>query len=269
MYEQAAAMTTSDPRVMQLTQLRMDLKRLILRREGFRSNQWTLENKLESHNRSAVWYDKRVAGVEKDIAERQDISAKNFTATVEGETYTDRTEFNKAIDAARTKYFGLIKQGNAKDDVAEIGGFPVRLYQSYAGGSPRPELMFNGDREMALEGNYALSAQAHLRNLEIGRQNFEAEAAKERAAAAAIEPLLGAQFTEGPEIDRLDKAVKDLEAVLKGPTDAENNAMAAEGGSKTLVNQAGGGIDLDEPREIKPPKLTGRVVDLPDDLEPD
>lgn len=266
MYEQAAAMTTSDPRVMQLTQLRMDLKRLILRREGFRSNQWTLENKLESHDRTARWYDKRQAAAEQDIAQRQDIAGKKFTAMVDGETYTDRAEFNKAIDAANDKYAGTMKEAATKE-IGTIGGFPIRLFKGRT--LARPEIAFNGEREKQLEGNYALSAAAHMRNLETDRENFEANAAKERAAAAAIEPLLGAQFTEGPEIDRLDKAVKDLEAVLKGPTDAENNAMAAEGGSTTLVNQAGGGIDLDEPREIKPPKLTGRVVDLPDDLEPD
>jgi len=267
MYEQAAAMTTSDPRVMQLTQLRMDLRRLILRREGFRSNQWTLENKLDLHNRGAVWYDKRQAAAEQDIAQRQDISGKKFTAIVDGETYTDRAEFNKAVDAVIEKHSTTWQKEGDTKDVGMIGGFPIRLYRGRT--LARPEIVFNMDRDKQLEGNYALSAQAHLRNLETDRENYEANAAKERSAAAAIKPLLGEKFTEDDEIARLDKAVKDLEAELKGPTDAEKNAMAAEDAPTTLVNQVGGGLDLDQPREVKPPTLTGRVVDLPDDLEPD
>lgn len=263
MYEQASAMTTSDPRVMQLTQMRLDLKRSILRREAFNSNQWTLQQKMKGHDQQAVWYDKRAANAEKDIAERQDLTAKKFAGKIDGQTYTDRAEFNKALDAAIAKHAGTIKGGSDRV-VGSISGFPIRLYQStWSGSPPVPDIVFNGDRDKRLEGNYALSAAAHLRNFETDVDEYKDKAAKERSAAGAIKPLLGAVYTEGDEIDRLDKAVKELENELKGVQKPEEDANE---GSAAI----GGGIDLDEAREPKNPTMKGREVDfLPDDLEPD
>ena len=260
MYEQAAAMTTSDPRVMQLTQMKIDLKRAILRREGFRSNQWTLRNKFEEHEKSAASYDRRAAMAEQDILDRQDITGKKFTAKIEGETYTVRDDFNKAIDAAVLKYAPVIKDGTARN-LGEIGGFPIRIYK-YLGGATSLEILFNGDRDRNLGGiseNHAASAAALMRNLEQDVTYYKGEAIKERAAAAAIKPLMGGRFTEDDEIARLDSAVKEFEAALKAPIGSENSAKPPPRS----------GVDLDEPTEIGTPPVSGRDVDIPDDMVPD
>lgn len=258
MYEQASAMTTSDPRVMQLTQMRLDLKRMILRREGHRSNQWALNSKLKTHERNAEWFDESATNVEQDIAQRQDISGKKFTADIRGETYTDREQFNEAIrQAMATEPLAARGAGNRRVTIGQISGFPIRLYQN--SGQWIPEIIFNGGRDRWLQGDYAASAAALIRGLEGDLNGYRTRAADERAAAEAVRPLIGQPFTEDDEINRLDFQVKELESALQAPADAATSAKPS----------ADTGPDLNDRGEVKEPPVSSPEVDLPDDMVPD
>jgi N12 class adenine-specific DNA methylase len=214
MYEQASAMSTTDERILTLTQWKEDLRREEMRKFGHEEEQWALRQKHKSKLNSAEWYEKRAANLEKDIAQRKDTSGKNFSITIAGETFTERAKAKEAFPKAVQKRFDEMGEGGASV-IANIGGFPIRLMK------PRKNYMLlslgqNGSNNTDLSrDNTVASAEAVIRGFESDRIRVLKEAANDREDAKAIEPYLDKPFTGGPEIERLTGLINELEAVLK------------------------------------------------------
>ena len=275
MYEQAAAMSTRDPRILTLTEMQQDLDKAKRRKDAHRDEQWSLRNKQSYHNSSANSEDREADRLADDIAQRKDTRGDKFSAVINGETYTKRKDANAALyDVIKERLPGMDKKGNATTVVGKIGGFPIRLQATKYGYYLTLRMTNDRGRDLSTIDPIS-SAEGSLRQLESDRERAIKEAEFQRMEAAKVTPYLGTRFDGDEEIERLEDEIAALEAILEGeakaadartrgaqPTqqDDDDDSGNATPPDRDLVPE----LDIDEAQDVQPPKLTGRDVDLGD-----
>lgn len=238
-YEQAKAITTSDPRMIELTELKQELERARRRKSAHDREQAAVKQKLEGAHRNKEIFTRRIADIQKDIARRQDTSGESFRATIDGKSFTDRLEAGDMLLGRLD-----IMKGEARDyrdhKVGEIGGFDIIA-----------EVWGSKDRfasvALGLEGGYRAdirvsgSARGVIQSLEAGLKGFESnlEYAREKVAKADkdIKQFDGQQnkpFTGQAKIDELAEKVRKLEGELAPEPETPAESRGAEGGALTV-----------------------------------
>ena len=218
MYEQASAMSTTDERIITLTEMRQDLQRAQRREMAHDQSQYALRTKLKQRNWEADSY-AGLAKIYKDALDRrEDTRGKAFSMLVRGEKFDKRADAAAALDKALDEERLGMLAGDERT-VGRIGGFPLVLENGKYGGW-NYKIKLPGGKELdipAITGDSVIqSAEKQLRGLEDRFADALASSQKAADAAKAIQPLIGQPFTGGAEIARLTKAVRDLEAELRG-----------------------------------------------------
>lgn len=229
-YEQAQAMTTADPRIMELTQNRQDLERALLRKASFERELYTVRQRVASAQERIERAEAAIPQADKDIAQRQDITGENFTAKVGTETFDDREAFGEAVlDRMNEMASGL----PARDKpLGEIGGFKLTVDVSRYGRDNHTALYlnFNGGRQEKVKTESATgiasSAGSTIRNLDHYREGLDNIIAEGREVVAEYEPQTHKTFAGQPEIDALQEQVNTLEGVLSAEAAAAAAARA-------------------------------------------
>ena len=271
MYEQASAMATTDERIITLTQMKQDLDKARRQQSAHDREQYSLRSQLKNKNWEAEYYAGRVASLKEDIARREDTTGDKFSMTIGGEKYDSRAEANKAFaEVTAERGDGLGKGSDAV--VGKIGGFPIvmarnskgdlslglrrsdgdvsQLGFSWHGGKSAQEAFVEDEKKKGEEAGAKAaasqigatgaiqSAEHMLRNFEKWLQDADRTRTGSIQAATNLRPLIGAEFTGGPEITRLSNAVQDLEGQLK--------REAAEKANPGAATQAGEDLAPDE-----------------------
>lgn len=267
-YEQAKAITTADPRLIELTDLKQQLEKARRRRAAFDREQYAVRQRIASAKSAVAHAEERIPQIEADIARRQDTSGDNFKATAGRKTYTDRPEFGEAIMGQ----IDLLKsEGKERKGVklGEIGGFEIKAdvrQRLWEDGKPwTVEVYIAREGGFDTEIKVGESARGLVQSLENALRNFEADLERQQRRKADGEktiadytPQLGKEFTGGKEIDDLAGRVRELEGQLAAEAQAIQQAQQlTEEGEKFSIRREFRG-DLEKIAE----QLQGRLRQL-------
>lgn len=231
-YEQASAMTTSDPRIMELTEWKQDLEKIERRQMAHEREQQSVRMRLSSARNEVVEAERLIPLIEQDIAKRVLQEGDEFSAAVKGETFDDRTEYGAALMTAMD---ALVEKSNgkeAREGVGEFGGFPlVAEVYPRAGGEMALSFYIKraGGRESRVDmGTDARGLVTRLTNTLKAFDKDLSYAQNLKAAAeqriADFEPKLGATFDDGGKGADLRQKINALESTLKAESDAAEEA---------------------------------------------
>ncbi len=240
-FEQAKAMTTADPRLIELADLKQKLERARRRQSSFESDQYAIANRVARAGNEVEFFEDRVTNIQADIATRTDTTGDNFTAVAQGKTFEDRLEFGNAL---LDQIDALKEAGKARKRVklGSIGGFDIAA----ASWRTKPSEPLQtavwvaraGDREstVAIIGSsrgFVQSIQAVLRGFESNLEGAQARIAKAKKEIADFTPQMGKTFEGGAEIaDLAAKAAvieKELASgVVTGQPQADPEPVAEE-----------------------------------------
>lgn len=231
-YEQAKAITTADPRIMEMTQYKQDLERALLRKGAHEREQFSLRSRIAAAHDSIRHQQEKLPNLAKDIEQRQDISGDNFKATVGSQEFDERAAWGEAVKARVDSLVEEEREGRDQK-IGEIGGFKltadiVRIGRDWA---TAVHVNFNGGRQETVSAStpagIATSIGNMLRNLEGRIEKANDSIAQAEKQVADFTPQLGKQFTGQPEIDELRSKVDAIEAQLTAEAKAKEGQPQA------------------------------------------
>lgn len=241
-YEQAKAMSTADPRVLQLTELRAERDKLARRAGAAIGQRKRMEATIRGINRSIDIEREELAFWEGQSAKVQDTQGDKFEARAGGKTYTERKEFGAdLISAAEDALAGDgFKSG---DRAAMISGFPVHIGVWQASGTAGYYIPLAGDRDVNIgwsddpvgmarkvEGALSTIKGAPTRIAQTIRKK-EAELADTKAGLAKLK-----DFAEQDKLNALQDQVDALESELLAEADGEEKQSRMGGIAATPAN---------------------------------
>lgn len=236
-YEQAKAMTTADPRLIQLTEYKQDLEKALRRKAAFERELYAVRSRIAGARDTIKRADERIPQIEADIARRQDTSGDNFKAKAGKKTFTERAEFGDAL-LGQLENLAADKTERKDVKIGEIGGFDIKA-DVRKNHFAETKDTYIAEPYLAREGGFETdikvsgSARGLVQSVENALRGFESdlETVKRRKAEAEkviadFEPQLGKTFTGQQQIDDLAGKVKDLEGQLAA--EAAINQQASE-----------------------------------------
>ena len=234
-YAQASAMSTTDPRIITLTQMKEDVAKARRRQSAHEQEQWTLRSRMEGHLAEAARLEKLAGLISEDITKRQDTRGKNFTITLDGETITDRDEADEVMPMLAIERADSMAVGGTST-IGRFGGFPVQVNLYGKNGEHVIQLGLSGGRVSWLSRpGVVASAEYKLRSFESDRAEAIQKGAEATRDAQAIAPNIGKAFDGGPEIARLANEIRQLEATLKAEAAAVEAAKNGRASSSPLI----------------------------------
>jgi hypothetical protein len=119
----AKAIASGDPRLMQKAGIEAELARLERLRAAHVDEQYALRCRLDSAKKQAALAERRIAGIEQDIAQRIDTRGEAFAMIVEGETFLERK--SAGLSLLKAIRFHEVQGTKGEWRIGEIGGFPI------------------------------------------------------------------------------------------------------------------------------------------------
>jgi N12 class adenine-specific DNA methylase len=232
-YEQAKAITTNDPRLIKLTELKQALEKAERSEGAFQQEQYALRQRRSSARSEAKHLADRIKATKEDIAQRQDTSGDKFKAKIGATTFAKRAEFADALLDKLEKVATLPNVGRDMP-IGEIGGFPLTARISKETVTNKEgqkeqraypywlSLRFNENFERATNVTASglgmtQSLENHLRGLEGDMSYYQDKKAKAEKFLADSEEASTATFQGGEEIERLRREVETLQSELAAP----------------------------------------------------
>ncbi|MBI4695594.1 MAG: hypothetical protein HY749_16375 [Gammaproteobacteria bacterium] len=295
-YEQAKAMTTNDPRLIELTQLRQDLEKAKRREEAFERETYAAKTRVRRARSTIENAEKTISRVEVYIKQRVDVTPENFSGQIGDTAYQSREEFAKALWNARKE---LVEAGQevSRKKVGEFGGFPIvadvnkdtRKVTDEEGDYVKKgaviltedyyyaNLMHIYDREHYefLHGNGAL---AQVASMEEELLSFEGQINGARRAIDEAQreikeftPRTSQTFDGQGKIDEIAKQVRALEGALAAESAAAQAALQAQASAadpepgegkfaKSKKSHSAEGLSLSEATEYLERKIGARAL---------
>ena len=236
-YEQAAALTASDSRVLELTEWKQELDKLQRQKQAFEREKQNVAVRIaqagEERNRAASL----IPLIEQDIATRALPEKDEFTGTIGDQTFDDPAEYGVAllerVDAVEEAAGSSRK---AREGVGALGGFNlvIDLRPDYDGKVIREiAILRAGSRESRVQvSSDARGTVTRILNA-LGR--FERELADTQARQEQAEqevrdftPQLEGTYSDNGKAAELREKIGSLEATLQAETQAAEAARAAQ-----------------------------------------
>jgi N12 class adenine-specific DNA methylase len=225
-YEQAAAISTADERIIQLTDLKHRLDRAERRRVAHEREQFGMRHDLEYARARIRDADSQEKAIELDIKKRQDTAGDAFRMKVGDDEFTKRKEAAAALEAEIMRVGPTIAKDGATAQVGELGGFPVvirRVDEMDSSRRMQSYYLINlkmSDGDLMRIETHGAGAMGSLQSAEYKLRNFEAnlEAVRQNRFAnkqrvAALEKEVGKTFDRSEE-DQLRKDASRLETAI-------------------------------------------------------
>lgn len=231
-FEQAKAMTTSDPRILQLTELKTERDKLRRRAGAVDTQRSKLRAQIRSAMRGIEFNRDEARKVEPITGIIPDLSGDKFKMRVGATEFDSRKEAGEAI-MARVEALAEAGKSVSEIVVGNIGGFPVEadwseLMKSARVGVRHSPVMELADAEFSDDPVGLVRKLEHaLKKPERYLEFYQAEGAKaERQAAALRAQLEGVkEFADQAKLDALETEIDTLQAALV----ADAAAAEAEG----------------------------------------
>lgn len=233
-YEQAQALTTSDPRVMQLVELKQERDKLHLRKLATERREIEAQQTLKTARNRVVEADQEIAAIEQDIAKAQ--IPTEFTGTVGGKTFTERAEFGAALlEAVGELDDKLGNERSVRERVGEYAGFTIDAELRISFNEPVRNFYVNrsGGRENRVEVSTSTLGQATrienvIKGFESEKAGAEAYRKRYQDDIEQYENLTFEAFSDQPRITTLDNEIAALEKVLEAENKAKEGSPTAE-----------------------------------------
>lgn len=234
-YEQAQAMTTSDPRVMELTEWKQELEQVQRRKAAHEREQHTLRKDIELSKLRLQEASALIPLIEQDIAARNVPPSDAFTATLEGETFSERVPFGEAIQIALSDLVKTAKGKAANRTIGEYAGFRLEGATKPGIDGPTREvrIMRAGKRYSSVQVSEDPSGM--VSRLTNALSKFDGELEEEQRVAQRAEdriadytPKLGKTFDDGGKMDELRGKITALEATLQKETEDRKKARESK-----------------------------------------
>jgi N12 class adenine-specific DNA methylase len=124
-FEQAKAMSTSDPRILELTDLKTERDKLERRRNAAKSQRDRLSFDIRSTERQEQRLRDELADLEQLAAKAQDLSGDKFAIKIDGADYSKRPMAGNALLAMAEEMVANADDRIKGQKVGEISGFPI------------------------------------------------------------------------------------------------------------------------------------------------
>lgn len=239
-YEQAKALTTADPRLIELTDLRQQLERARRRKAAHEREAYALKQRLSAARNDVAYWSARIPQIEADIAKRQDLRGDNFQARVDGKTYSERVEFGDLL-LGRLEIMAGEQRDYSSHKIGEISGFDIIADVWGSGDNRRSALAIvregNYEQEIKVSG----SSRGLVQSIEAALRGFEADLANARQRLERAERTIRdaegqgeTSYSGDAEIERLTERVRALEREL---APKKEEAAPGEGGEPIVLQE--------------------------------
>lgn len=227
-YAQAKAMTTNDPRLIELTDLRQKIEKEMRRRSAFDTETYNARRRIREAEDTIETREDKIELLKRWIDRRQDITGDKFKGEVDGETFTDRQEFGKALWNARRKGTEAKKTFKRKV-IGNIAGFELTLtvdkYKTMDGDQYESDLFidFDDGHFSRLYGKSALELTEDVESnltFERGIANAEYQIQRAEKDVQDFTPRLSKAYESDVDMDAMTQRVRDIEDELKSESQA-------------------------------------------------
>ncbi len=230
-YDQIAGMTTPDPRVLQLKELKETRKKLERRRANKAAEKRSMAKNIDEATKSIEVAQDRLSKWKPLLDSHVDLRGDAFVASVGDATFKSRKEFGEALEAAADKVTRTEKRGAVA--IGTVSDFPIKA--EYRKGSMDGELFHTSDvfiefaegieEEFTIHVSPADTAKAMTALLNSIPSKVEAYEDQIEAREAEIMRIKDLQrsfveFQDEGQLEETTKAADALEATLKGEADA-------------------------------------------------
>lgn len=264
-YEQASAMSTADPRVIELTELRQELQTLERRARAHENEQYSLRSRVRGYERDAEQHERAMKGL--DLAIGRATPPGKFEITLydaqgKATRHTDRTKAGEAIEKTLAGWREAMTAGD-KRLLGRFDGFDLTA-DAYSWGErdengrlkvdhqlrltlwkPEEADGANGDVRVSWNKSGAgtiASAAGLVRDLPHERAAAEQGHAQALERAAANRAQIGKEFADRAKIRPLREQIARLEAALSAKetgTGAEAEVPTGTPGPRTTLDDSG------------------------------
>ena len=229
-FEQAKAMTTADPRVQVLTDMKAERDTLRRRKSAAESQKRRLDQQERNAERAAEIQEAELPVWEKMAERVQDTKGDLFKATVQGQEFDSRTEAGNALISAADVALAD-PEGPVRIELGAVGGFPIQLRISRAAQSTTFAVPVIDDK--VIDVGWVVDPVGLMRRLENAVQGLKEIPARMRSEIdkyrdqaigfrAARERLK--DFSEQAKLDDLDAKIDDLESEMLAEAKAERES---------------------------------------------
>jgi len=244
-FEQAKAITTADPRLIELAEKKAQLEKALRARSAFENEQYASARRVASARGTIEYQGDRIPLIEQDIAKRTDTSGDKFEATIKRNKHTERAEFGEAALAEMDRLEAAEKEVD-EHKIGTIGGFDLLAsvqsykYTDIIKGQPKQMVDHETVLSIGRAGNYRddirrkESALGLTRSIEYVLKNFDTQLAKAQESLdiankdlREFTAVADKTFSGQDEIDRLNAQVRALETELAGETVEDQLRMTA------------------------------------------
>ncbi|MGP9804020.1 PLxRFG domain-containing protein [Paracoccus sp. NSM] len=230
-FAQAKAMTTSDPRVLQLTEMKTERDKLRRRAGAVDTQRSRLRAQIRGAMRAAEYARDEERKISPVAAMIPDLSGEKFKMRVGATEFDSRKEAGEAIMARAD---ALVEAGKSVDDevIGNIGGFPVEARYSVISQVVGLGIRHSPAMDLA-DAEFSDDPVGLIRKLEYALKKperyvefYQADIAKHDRAAAALRGQLEGvkEFADQGKLDKLDAEIAELEAALLADAAAEAEA---------------------------------------------
>lgn len=271
-YEQAKALSTADPRVVQLTEMRQDLEKLQRLSAAFAQEQYALRRRVADARRDATYAAAAIERWKGAIARRVETTGDAFRAAIGGTEFDKRAEAGSALLAAIK---ARANQETRGEEIGSLGGFPIAMdVRKVAGGWDwRVDLRIDDDYGIGVsvspsEVGTIRSAEAILGSFEDRLARSEKMKAEAERDAVDYAKRQDGTFKDAAALDRLGAEVRALTKAIYEPPPApsSDSTEASDAEPQFSVAAPEGGPAFADAAALRahlaaePPRMVERLI---------
>ena len=251
-FEQAKAMTTNDPRILELTEMKTERDKLRRRAGAVETQRARLRSQIRDAGSTVDWYRKNMEPLRELVKQIPDTSGDAFRMTVKGVEMDSRADAGTALielgEAAKKDGWTL-----EPTKVGVIGGFPVEM--TYQASTDQYSFRVDHGGEKQTDWDWSDDAVGMARRMESALTKpirvlefYESDTTRwQKAQADYREQLAGVkEFPDQAKLDALEDQIDALQADIIN--DAAEAEKAAEKAAQGQTDETG---DADPVRESR------------------
>ena len=227
-YEQAKAVSTKDPRVLVLTEMKAERDKLRRRADAVKRQKSTLDAEIRYQANAIDRAGADLAAWEKVAPKVTDTSGDKFAINLGGEDYQKRTEAGNALIAIADEAVQEEKRVDGRK-IGAISGFPIVVYTSKIDNSAN-FAVDTGVKGLEMDAGWSADPVGMARRIETALQTIGfqpgrlkaliAEATRKKKDAEAARANVK-DFAEQATLDDLNTKIDDLESELLAEAEPE------------------------------------------------
>lgn len=224
-YAEIKTLCTGDERIKEKMQLDNDVKELRLLKAEYTNVKHEMEDKIRNAPSKESLLVSEISNLERDIKHIRSISEDDFSITIKGNTYIDRTEAAKALEQAT--FSAVANALNTNIPIGEFKGFPLSV--SMRSDSKVIRATLSGSAPHIIEFGVSYSnnikrMENSLYKLEEVLQNKKYELSSLRYDVAEAKKIIEQPFAQETELEEKSQRLETLsDELIKAAMESKSN----------------------------------------------